>query len=87
MDVFRQEDRQMKKTICTVFLMIGLGGCQDQVDKCVAQWQRATPKNSEEWCSDEKGADKLKCIRDYNQQYADDMLSARFYCMKLSNGT
>lgn len=76
----------MIKLLCLAIATLALGGCQSEVDKCVAQWEKANPNESNGYCRDSDRYSSGEC-QPNSVMSRDQALSAvRQDCMRAANG-
>jgi hypothetical protein len=73
----------MRKLLCLAIAPLVLGGCQSEVDKCVAQWEKANPSEEPKYCSNFSSG---KCLSEGNMTRDEALSQVRIVCMEASNG-
>jgi hypothetical protein len=76
----------MRKLLCLAIAPLVLGGCQSEVDKCVAQWEKANPHESNDYCRPLERDENGKCYSWAAQTREQVLVEARMLCMQASNG-
>ena len=73
----------MRKLLCLAIAPLALGGCQSEVDKCVAQWEKANPDQGRKYCSNFYEG---KCLSEANMTRDQALSQVRMVCMQASSG-
>jgi len=77
----------MKKMLIVPVMLLSLGGCSSEVDKCVAEWEKANPGPDDEggYCTASQKIDG-KCMKDYDLTKAQARASIRSRCLEAAGG-
>lgn len=76
----------MKKIFFVVQSFFAMAGCQSNVDKCVADWERANPNEGEYCASYERSIVDGKCREGTSQTRAQALAFTRMQCMRAAKG-
>lgn len=77
------------KNLVLAFIFISLGGCANEVDKCVADWEKANPGPDDQtgYCSSsDRDFITGECSRNENRTKAQARVSIRMNCLRASKG-
>lgn len=73
-----------------VIALVSLSGCASEVDKCVAEWEKANPgpDNGGDYCRSYERDDRTgRCSREASQTKAQVRAEIRRDCLRASNGS
>jgi len=73
----------MRKLLCLAIAPFVLGGCQSEVDKCVGQWEKANPREGNNYCEKYSSGE---CVTGSKLTRDEALTQVRMMCMKASNG-
>lgn len=79
----------MKNVFFGAFVLLSLGGCASEVDKCVAEWEKANPGPDDggDYCQSYERDDKTgKCRSDASRNKAQTRAQVRMACLAASKG-
>ncbi len=79
----------MEKLILVALVLLPLTGCTSEVDKCVAEWEKANPGPDDggDYCRDYERDDKTgKCSREASRTKAQVRAVVRMDCLRASKG-
>ena len=77
------------KNLFLVFALLSLGGCASEVDKCVAEWEKANPGRDDDrnYCSaNKRDYNSGECSRNHNETRAQARVTMRLDCLRASSG-
>jgi len=78
------------KNLFLVFALLSLGGCASEVDKCVAEWEKANPglDDGGDYCSpEERDYNSGECRPNYKRTRAQARVAIRMDCLRATRGT
>jgi hypothetical protein len=74
---------QMRNLLFIALVPFVLGGCKSEVDKCVAQWERANPLEGNNYCEKFSSGE---CMPNSKMSRDEALVRVRMGCMQVSNG-
>lgn len=75
----------MRKLLCLA-IALALGGCQSEVDKCVAQWEKANPNEGNNYCRSYDRYFSGECMPNTAVSRDQALAAVRQDCMRAANG-
>jgi hypothetical protein len=79
----------MKNSLLGAIALLSLGGCSSEVDKCVAEWEKANPgpDNQGDFCApSERDYNTRKCSPNASTTKAQARAQIRMNCLAVSKG-
>ncbi len=77
----------MKVQLFASFVVLSLSGCSSEVDKCVAEWEKANPgpDNGGDYClPHERDYQTRKCSINASKTKAQERVNTRLLCLRAS---
>jgi hypothetical protein len=77
------------KNLFIALALLSLSGCASEVDKCVAEWEKANPGPDDEgdYCqSYERDDETGKCSSEASRNKAETRSTVRMMCLQASKG-
>lgn len=76
----------MRNLLFIALAALSLGGCQSEVDKCVAQWEKANPNEGDDYCRANERDGEGKCYSWAAKNRERELTNTRILCMRASGG-